>query len=104
MKKLFFVVVLVAVYAISISSVSAKTTLKEEIQFTVVAENDKSIEKDKDEKKKTAGKACCSSKKETKTPACSKSVQKSCAASKKTCGSAEKKSATAKKGCCSGKK
>lgn len=100
MKKVLFVLALVAIYGIAISNVSAKVITTEKAQVTVVADADDNVtsvvEDDKDkkkDKKKEATKA--------KT-GCSETQKKSCAASGKTCGTAEKKT-EAKKSCCGGK-
>lgn len=88
MKKLFLVLVLVAVYGISISNVSAKVITVEKSNITVVADTDDNVtnpvlEEEKDKKK--------SKKKETKSACCGEAQKKSCEASKKSCGDTKKK-------------
>lgn len=103
MKKVLLVLALVAVYGFAISNVSAKVISAEKAQVTVVAEADDNItpvvEEKKDKKK---------DKKKAATTGCSETQKKSCAASGKTCGTAEKKTEAKKteakkSSCCGGK-
>ncbi len=90
MKKLFFVLALVAVYSIAISNVSAKVIKVEKSQVTVVTDVDDNVTPEDPPKKKTAKKACCSEKSTAKT-GCPESAKKSCAASEKSCCDTKKK-------------
>ena len=111
MKKLVLILALVAVYGFAISNVSAKVITAEKSKITIISDVDdnssdtlKKEDKKKDVKKapvtsvkKAPAKGCCASA-PAKTVGCTKSAQKSCAASKKACGTAKK--APAKKACC----
>jgi hypothetical protein len=96
MKKLFFILALTAVYAVSSSSVTGTEKAKEKQEITIVADTDdaKSAameeKKDKKKKKSTAVPSCCSQKETVKT-GCSETQQKSCAASEVSCPGTDKK-------------
>jgi hypothetical protein len=99
MKKLFFILALVAVYAVSASSVKINPVADEKSQITVVADLEDDVksttledEKKKKDKKKTkaAATSCCPQKETVKT-GCSTAQQKSCAASKVSCTEVKKK-------------
>ena len=99
MKKLFFVLALVAVYALSVSTVYASVNVSEKSQVTVVADDKVAKEdaKKADVKKEGActekkAEGCCAGKAEAK--ACPHA--KEGAACAKTCG-AEKEAVPSKK-------
>lgn len=99
MKKLILIFALVAVYGISVSTVSANVNsvkqtkvmfVADDNNYTVAADEEKDKKKTTEAKKETSAKAC-STAKATKTekaePAtgCSEAQKKSCAASQKSC-------------------
>lgn len=97
MKKVLLVLAIVAVYGFSISSVSAKNVVVDEVTVTVVADDNvkAEAEKEKPAAKKAAAKgAACGEKAEVKTEA------------KAGCGEAQKAACgtAAKSSCCGGEK
>ncbi|MFV0592658.1 MAG: hypothetical protein ACK5M7_14825 [Draconibacterium sp.] len=106
MKKILFILAIIATYGVSIANTSAKVNPVNSDKVTIVADDNSNItapegekDKKKTEKKKTEAKV-----KETKkATGCTEAQKKSCAASGKTCG-AEKSETSAKKGCCGGEK
>lgn len=95
MKKVLLVLAIVAVYGFSISSVSAKSVVVDEVKITIVADDTVKAEKEKPAAKKAAAKgAACGEKAEVKAEA------------KAGCGEAQKAACgtAAKSSCCSGEK
>ncbi len=95
MKKLLFVLAIVAVYGLSISTASAKVVMAEKAQVSIVADDNITPEGEKETKKAAKAKT---SKAETKGEACGDAGSK--AETKAGCGEAEKKACgTAAKAC-----
>ena len=95
MKKVLLVLAIVAVYGFSISSVSAKSVVVDEVTVTIVADENVKAEKEKPAAKKAEAKgAACGEKAEVKSEA------------KVGCGEAKKAdcSTAAKSSCCGGEK
>ena len=108
MKKLLFVMALIAVYGVAMASTTANVVSVEKAKVTIVADDDNTVDQDDKKKAKKDAKACCGDKATAKkasgekpSTGCSDAQKKSCAASGKTCGG--EKTAEAKK-CCGEKK
>jgi hypothetical protein len=97
MKKLLLIFALVAVYGISISSVSAHIFTDSEVKTSIAADTDNiitpTLEDDKKDKKKTekTTTAVASETKTESTSCCSAAQKKSCAASGKSCNAEKTK-------------
>lgn len=96
MKKLLFIVVLVAIYAIPASSAIVKMNNPVDSKITIVSDTDEKTttpegEKEKDKKKKAVKKTtgCCPAKATVKS-GCTEAQQKSCTASKVSCTETKK--------------
>jgi len=94
MKKLLFIIALVAVYGISISNAATKINISKKSQIVLVADdngvNNIAIDDNKKKDEKKAEKpACCSEKAKTAekpaTTGCTEAQKKSCATAGKTC-------------------
>lgn len=96
MKRLLFIVVLAAIYAIPASSATVKMENPADSKITIVSDTDENVttpegEKEKDKKKKAVKKTtgCCSAKAAVQT-GCTETQKKSCAASKVSCTETKK--------------
>ncbi|HKL31322.1 MAG TPA: hypothetical protein VJ919_02240 [Tangfeifania sp.] len=96
MKKLLFIVVMAAIYAIPASSATVKMENSIDSKITIVSDTDENVttpegEKEKDKKKKAVKKTtgCCPGKAAVKS-GCNETQKKSCAASKVTCTETKK--------------
>jgi hypothetical protein len=96
MKKLLFVLAIVAVYGFSISTASANVVIAEKAEISIVADDNITPEGEKETKK--ASKAKTAKAAEAKGAACGDAGSKS--ETKAGCGEAEKKACgTAAKAC-----
>ena len=97
MKKVLLVLAIVAVYGFSISSVSAKSVVVDEVTVTIVADDDVKAEKEKPAAKKAAAKgAACGEKAEAKTEAkagCGEAQKAACGTAAKSSGCGGEKKA-----------
>jgi hypothetical protein len=85
MKKLLFILAIVAVYGFSISGVNASVTQVEKAKVTIVADdNTPDGEKEKVKKAATTKEAGCTGKAEAKT-GCSEKQKAACAEKGKAC-------------------
>jgi hypothetical protein len=88
MKKLLFVLAIVAVYGLSISPVSANVIIAEKAQVSIVDDTNITPE---GEKEKPAAKKAKAKKAEAKAEGCSEAKKAECsAAEKKACGEEKK--------------
>lgn len=93
MKKLLFVLAIVAVYGFSISTASAKVVVAEKAQVSIVADDNITPEgeKEKPAAKKAETKKADAKKAETKGEACGEAKKADCSTAEKKACCGEKK-------------